>query len=216
MYLKMDETSGTSIEDATLRGHTATAAGASVGNPGVFGNCRDLAGSGQISLPGDSSDFDSAAYSVALWLRKTAENSERGLMCHEGGFGGFGWRLATSISVPGILSIVHNGVAEHASPSPVDLSSSWHRVFVTFSGSTSKMYVDGALISSMNMAARITAVGTGELMRIGCLSPISFFQFGFLPGQVDEIGYWNVEVSASDVTADWNGGAGLLFENFGH
>ncbi len=215
MYLKMNEASGSSIADATGNGHVATADGASVSNLGILGNCRDLAGSGKITIPGDFSDFSSEAYSVALWVRMNPDGSERGLICHEGGFAAYGWRIAYSISVQGILSLVHNGVGEHDSPEAVDLTGSWHRIFVTYAASSSKLYVDGTLLSTATLGPRISAVGAGELINIGCLSPISFFQFGYFPGLIDEVGYWNQEVSESDVIADWNDGSGLAFEDFG-
>lgn len=87
----------------------------------------------------------------------------------------------------------------------------WKHVIFTRTGTTQAIYVDGSSVSlaanttqSGNIAYSTDALWFGQ--RNGGLR---------LNGRLDEIGIWNVALSASEVSELYNGGAGLSYDDFG-
>lgn len=87
----------------------------------------------------------------------------------------------------------------------------WKHVIYTRTGTTQAIYVDG---TSVSLASNVTQSGdiaysTDALwfgQRNGGLR---------LNGKLDEIGIWNVALSAAEVAELYNGGAGLEYDDFG-
>ena len=87
---------------------------------------------------------------------------------------------------------------------------SWHHlVVVSDQGSTLKIYYDGTERSSIANGG--TGDGTTGEFKIGALLNGASY-VNEMDGVIDEVGFWSRALSASDVTALYNSGAGLPYE----
>lgn len=85
----------------------------------------------------------------------------------------------------------------------------WHHACGTYDGGTSvKLYIDGVLVNS----ASLTMNWLNSNIRIGYLDNNDGMDDDqSFTGDIDEVGYWQRELTASEVTALYNAGAGLTY-----
>lgn len=84
------------------------------------------------------------------------------------------------------------------------LPDQWHHLVVSVSGNTMSFYDNGALADTVMLSG---TRATPNEVRLGCN------QAGFAwAGLLDEIGFWNRALSATEVTQLYNAGNGLAFE----
>ncbi len=206
-YYKLDETSGTTASDATGGGND----GAWQGTLGSQWGAGKINGGGSfngsdnyIQLPIGSINAISPRLSVQLWFKYT-DSTEDLLIVNSNAansaywfiesFGGFG---ITAASDGGILNF-GSGFNDGA----------WHHLIVVWDGSTITGYVDGVVGGSV--AGGFTpqaSIGP----TIGGLNPaVSFGGAVAWNGSIDEVGIWDVALTVGEVTALYNGGAGLAY-----
>ena len=103
------------------------------------------------------------------------------------------------------------GAAEVRFTTPV--AQTIYHVVATKNDSTLTLYIDGARIGNTSVAG-----AQGDL-----INPNSDFRFGgggagtrkYLQGIVDEIGFWNRSLSASEISDLYNGGSGITWQPMG-
>lgn len=86
-------------------------------------------------------------------------------------------------------------------------TSTWYHVVFTYDGGTSvKLYWNGSLISTQSLSGALNTTGT--TLRFGAAVNGGGTMNG---GTVDEVGIWNRELSAAEVTLLYNGGNGVTY-----
>jgi hypothetical protein len=88
----------------------------------------------------------------------------------------------------------------------IPTSGIWHHFCTTFNGSLANLYWDGQLVASSNYSASIEEPDTNQF----ALGNYPAFPV-LLDGKIDEVGVWNRALSANDVLALYNNGAGLTY-----
>jgi hypothetical protein len=216
-YWKLDESSGNAA-DATGNGYTMTNSNVTY-SAGKINNGADFnSTSDRLSNTNAVFDFQrNVAFSVQFWVNLTALGSNQFLVSNQEGTSTFiGWCLYHSSSGKINFDMYQNlsGPIALAVATPTSAISAGSYAHVVFTKSTAttvsgvKIYVNGTsqslttgldtLTSNITYAADLN-FGT----RTGASSNMN--------GQLDEIGIWDVELTGSEVTELYNGGAGLAY-----
>jgi len=151
--------------------------------------------------------FESETYSTSVAIYLTATGSDRAIIGNykSGGSTAGGWRmLLTTGNTPYIAHQNAGGITNVFATTALSLNT-WHIVTATFTGTTSKIYVDSVLEgtnASMNIP-KLTGVNSLEI------GTTNFHAASFFVGRLDMIGIWDVELNQSNVDELYGDGAGL-------
>jgi hypothetical protein len=208
-YWKLDESSGDAADavgSLTLTNNNSVAFATSTGK---INNGVSLDSSSSQYFSGTLASSATANLTVALWVYIPV-SSMHGAFFHNGSHvpGGDGYTLGvgdTTFDDPGnhLILLLDNVAWINSGAS---IGTGWHHVAITRGASTWKFYVDG------------TAVGTTST--ISPSTPTADFALGrdTSPGgtrypnaYLDEVGFWARELSASEVSQLYNGGAGVQY-----
>jgi alpha-D-xyloside xylohydrolase len=208
--LMFNETSGTTVGDASGQGNNATLVNGPTRVAGKGGNAIQLDGTSQYaSLPsGVVSSLTTASFaawvnlsSTPQWSRVfdlgTGTTSYLFLTAKAGGSNAVRFAITTS---GGTGEQVINGSA----PLP---TGGWVHVAVTLNGSTGILYVNGSEVGrNSGMTLNPSSLGSTTQNWIGR----SQFSDPYLPGLVDDFRIYNGTLSASEVAALYAGTASAL------
>jgi hypothetical protein len=199
-WWKMDEGEGTSVYDWSGNGNTGTMQNMDPPNDwvtGKYNKALDFDGSDDyISVPSSPAYNIGNDFTISSWF-KTTTAGERPIWSNRDGVGYLYYGV-----VSGKGFIYYNG----ASPAGISTNKSindniWHNFVFVRSGTTSYLYVDGALDSSPTQTGYTAANGTA---RIGhdVANGTEYF-----PGQIDDVRIYNYALTAEQVRQVANDGA---------
>lgn len=214
-YYKLDETSGTTATDTT-GAVNGTSTNVTVNQTGKINKAYLFknASNGYISL-GDNYRFQSEdAFSLTAWIYPTANRGSGGGAGYgriydtrptNGGSNGFYW----SINPNNGFTTTAYGVEDYSTPNNIILNNQWSFVVYTRnSNGLIKMYVNNVEVGSVT---RATIGSSGTVAYIGRAPDNTTLNFD---GLIDEFGIWNRVLTADEITALYNSGAGLSYDNF--
>lgn len=197
-YWKLDEASGNasdSIGSNTLTNTSTTFAAGLINNGAIFN-----ASSSKLVM---GSTAFSSSYSYSFWLYRNSGGSYYGLISKDDG----STRLLSILSnnsgnIEGTVWLSTGS----QSITPFAISNSvWNHITITVdSGVAIKVYLNGNLIQTI-------AISFGALTTsFGTWFGADQFSGGrwFLDGKMDEIGLWNVAITADEVSKIYNAGRG--------
>ena len=188
-YYKLDNTVLDSVNtnDLTLVNGTTYATG-KVNNGLTFDGVNDY-----VSIPTSLFDF-TGDFTINMWVNFPS-NGVYGLW--QNASGGNGWMyLATNV----IRYIGPSDLSQLLSTT-VFTTNTWYMVTITRKLSTrTRMYINGALESSDTITANFASNTTNR-----CLGRVN--NAYVLNGKMDEVSFFNVEKTASDITAIYNAGS---------
>ena len=162
----------------------------------------------------DTSDTGADAFSISAWY-KTSNSGTQMIVTKWSNVSptnGFGLFLQGSSQMRFFMgSFVGNAYLNVTSNTTSSFTDgNWHHVVLTYDGSRAssgiKIYVDTSLIT-LNTLRDVTPVGVNNIQEfmIGVRGEASNNAFPF-DGNIDEVSYFNSELSASDVTSIYNSG----------
>lgn len=211
-YWTMDETSGTRADSAGSNDLTDN--NTVVYRTGVLGNAADFttANSEYLSIVDASTnvDFEHSAWTFGYWIYHDsyAGDSPFAKSYNPSAYTGFGCAYNTNwiqcfsyFTASQDLNFTSTTVADGA----------WaHYVFVK-TGSSMLLYKNGALSQTLSLSGS-TLTGNTKPLVLGA-SYWTTVQ-GYLDGAMDEVFYLDAAASSTDITAIYNSGAGLAFEDW--
>ncbi|WP_084285447.1 LamG-like jellyroll fold domain-containing protein [Solirubrobacter soli] len=195
-----DETSGSSVIDATGKGHTGTITGATRTTTGKTGGALSFNGtSNSVSVP-DANDLDlTTGMTLEAWVNPTNNTGWRTAVMKEK-TGDLTYALyAGGSTTP--LSTITTSAGYGEAPGPAGSApavNTWTHLAGTYDGTTLKLYKNGALISSKAVTGSINA-GTGPLKIGGNAIWGEWFA-----GQIDDVRVYNTALTAAQITTDMN------------
>jgi hypothetical protein len=208
-YWKLDEASG-NASDATGNGNTLTNNGGASYSTGKINNgLGTLNGSSQNLQMGSPVSSAVANVSMGGWVYLSS-SSMKGAFAHNGSAAGNGDGYAIGVGNGAMnsngnhLMVYFDGVA--GNDTGVSIGTGWHHIFITRGSTTWHMYIDGVDIG-------VTYSTTPN-------TPTSNFTLGFdaandtgsyFGGMLDEWGFWTRELTPTEVSQLYNGGAGLAY-----
>ncbi|MGH7186131.1 MAG: LamG domain-containing protein [Pseudomonadota bacterium] len=206
-YWKLDEASGTRV-DATGRGNDlATVVGSPGSAAGKVGNAVDTSSGNYLEGPvgGDLSPGN-ADFTIAAWLWFDALSGE-GDIVNKWQSGNFEYSLATDGS-NNLKFFVSDGSFPSVTATTFGAvsTSTWYFVVAWHDsvGDAIKIVVNDGTVET---TAHAGGVNTGS-------APFSVGRAPFgspHDGRVDEVGFWTRLLTAGEITALYNGGAGLAY-----
>ena len=210
-YYTLDEASGDAI-DQTSSEFDGSVTGASYGETGKIEDCYGFTtGSSTYVDLGDNltssnvksiSAWFKTSYSGSNWLRMVARDN------------GTVNNMEYRIIVKATTGYLETGFGAHESGAyavyETDVrDGNWHHVVAVRDGSVTRIYVDGSLRDSITYAGTDTTssntyIGAGN----NGLTTTTF------DGYIDEVGFWDRVLDSDDVSALYNSGDGLAYDNF--
>jgi hypothetical protein len=192
-----DETSGTTANDSSGNGNNATLSGGTTWVAGQAGNAVNLNGSNAYaSVPaGIVSSLND--FTISTWVKITALSDWSRIFDFGTGTsnymfltpraGGSGLRFAITTSGNG---------SEQQLNAPALPTGVWKHVAVTLTGTTGRLYVDGAVVATnTSMTLKPSSLGSTNLNYIGR----SQFSDPYLNGQVDQFKIYSRALSAVEI-----------------
>ncbi|MBL7813671.1 MAG: fibronectin type III domain-containing protein [Saprospiraceae bacterium] len=198
MHLKFNETSGVVASDASGNNNIGSLTNSASFVAGKNGNAISLNGSNQYVVVNNSASLNpTTAITLSAWINATDLSGNRVIFQkrhYDPAFelAVYGGQLVFNLSGPG-------GITTNA-PSV----GAWNLVTATYDGVNKKLYINGTLVATV---AGTGAIGTNpESVFIGTRGSWE----NFFNGRIDDARIYNRALSATDVSALYNNGAGVL------
>lgn len=208
-YWKFDENTGTTVGDS-IGANTGTWQG-TLGSQWTTGIINS--GGNFVSASSNRVQVSSAKIlasltnsSISLWIKTST--TAKALYCERGASGNDIWKVEidsnhirfTHRDDAGTLNQFNGGITV--------TDGNWHHIVLTKSGTTINSYVDGVLdITNQTLTGNNTMTDT-IIVRIGGDAQDATQYYN---GILDEIGLWNVVLTAAQVTTLYNAGAALAY-----
>lgn len=202
----MDETSGSSVSDATGHGYTGTLTSITVNQPGVDGASYYNGGSGVVHLNagtnGLASAFDTRSGTFACWAKvndasvwSTAGNRA---LCR------FGWNTSSNYiivrkSSTNQLEWLYNGASGLRQITSPQTSTAWLHIAFTWSNIATIAYVNGSAVGSAGAAdASATALSTDYA---ALMSQAAFAASAAWYGWMDTAALWTRPLTSGEIAS---------------
>jgi chitodextrinase len=192
-----DEGAGNSSADATGLGHTLTVGGATWTTSGKTGGALNYNGTSARSTVADANDLDlTTGMTLMAWVYPTAVPSGWRTVLHKETDRYYLFAGANGAGPTGGGTFASGNV--NVSAASTLAASTWTHLATTYDGSTVRMYVGGALVSS---AAATGSIGASA-------SPLSLggtAAYGeYFNGRIDDVRVYNRALSATEIQTDMN------------
>jgi hypothetical protein len=197
-----DEPSGSTVTDATGKGHTGSITGAARTTTGKTGGALSFNGSSNsVSVP-DANDLDlTTGMTLEAWVNPTSNTGWRTAVMKERS-GDLSYALYSGGSTTPLATITNNGQTGYGEAGNVagsaPATNTWTHLAGTYDGTTLKLYKNGTLIASQVRAGSI-AVGTGPVKIGGNAAWGEWFA-----GQIDDVRIYNTALTAAQIATDMN------------
>jgi hypothetical protein len=199
-YWKMDEETGPIVFD-TFGGQDGMVR-CPINVTGKIGNGIELTSTSDIIDFGTSMPRDNV-YSVNFWLKVDNWITQHNLIVYAS-MGYRGWQV---LSEDNTLRLKHYDGASGSTDIDYPLSGittgCWHMISYSITPTNRRMYLDGFLVAEQSFSAILDTTQSDAFI-IGA-APTA------LQCQIDEIGYWSRVLSADEISALYNNGAGLEY-----
>ncbi|MBR0867773.1 Ca2+-binding RTX toxin-like protein [Bradyrhizobium diazoefficiens] len=191
-------------DDVSGNGNGLVLIGDATFDQGLFGQGLSLDGNG-LAQEVDANPtfaFESGDFTVQIWAEFNFFSGEQTLIEKFTGAGGPGWTFTMPVnlqfySYPG--PVLNGGGA----PS----TGTWHEFIIERAGSEFNMFYDGSLVATYGPYSGDLPVSSNPLL-IGARTDGDGGQGFRLNGTVDDVAIWGRALSASEIAALWNDGAG--------
>jgi trimeric autotransporter adhesin len=202
----LNETSGTSLNDASGNGNNLTTHGnMTLGGTGKFGNSIAFdGGNGTYANAPDTTSLRASRVTVSLWAKGLGQSTFRYLVAKEYDNQGPSYGLYTG-GASGLKFIAYDGGTFATSPDAGTgvWDNRWHHFVGTYDGGSVRLYVDGAQVGGGTAFSSTIAYNASDIT-LG-----SYRTTGPLPftGSLDEVGVWNRALSAAEILELYRRGA---------
>lgn len=197
LWYKFDETSGNIASDSSGSNKNGTLFGGAGWTAGQLSNAVNLNGSVQyITLPtGVVSGLND--FTIATWVNVSPLAPWARIFDFGTGTSANMFLIPTNGSAMRYAITVSGGGAEQRIDGP-PLSPGWHHVAVTLSGTSGRLYVDGAQIAvNSSMTLKPSSLGNTNLNFIGK----SQYSDPTLTGKIDDFRIYNRALSAAEISS---------------
>ncbi len=177
-------------------------------------------GLSEASLPDDNS-FDwsaDASFSIEFWMNKSsscpAQNSDNNnvIIGRDDASTQLHWWAGVSCESPGKINftlIANNGIGQIIESKRGVIDGQWHHIAIIRDGSlaTTSIYIDGTRDSTLSFTYTADFVSVVPI-NIGWLNLSGKYHYS---GSLDELALYNRAISATEITAHYNSGAGMTY-----
>jgi hypothetical protein len=199
-FWRLNEAVGaTTVADLSGNGFTGTKNGTvtfgqATPQPDNAGGALFDGSTGSISVADAAGLHVGDVGSVECWLKRTSVGLASARVIVEGGANA----LELTIETDDKIKIAKNGVGQIVKSTTAIADTNWHHVVYTKNGATSKIYLDG-----------LDVTGTVTNQTLANVNGLVFASSGaasFLPATLEGVAYYNVALSAAQVTKHYLSG----------
>jgi Concanavalin A-like lectin/glucanases superfamily len=192
-----DEGTGTTVEDVTGDGHTATIEGARWTTHGRYGGGMEFEASKKdvLKIPASPELDFGEEFTLEAWVRPSGADNHSAPLIDKQEAGALGYFLYEGGSVSDRPYGAASEEQEFIHADEPLAANAWSHVAMTFTGNRTWLYVDGELVD--NGAAEPTITSEGEL-EIGGSSDTS----DWFDGRIDEVRIFNRGLDEAEVAGD--------------
>ena len=203
-YYKLDESANPVVD--SVGNINATASGTA---PTVFGIINgaqvfERVNNDIITADSNLGIIGTASRSISVWVNKSADGTTQRIA----GYGGacaevelFGMFFGAG----NLIEVGHYGGEDWATGTTVTADLTWHHIVLTYDGTNDYVFLDGAYIDSKS----VTISTTDGAFTIGGLS--TCLSGNRMDGSIDELGIWSRNLSGTEVSDLYNGGAAITW-----
>jgi hypothetical protein len=205
-YWGLDGDNSAKVDPSHVVTLQTTGSGSAAFVPGKFGQGIDLKNSvgnqAYVVIGGNENDFDFAGGSMSFSFWYTTRSLYAQYQCLLGKGENAAWRVARVTTSNTNIKLSVSGASGNGQIDKQD--GSWHHLVGMYDATSgTKLYVDGSLVGSTTAAYTLINVPTA--MQIGGNPQAAGRAWD---GTIDDIAVWNRALTADEVAAIWNGGAG--------
>jgi hypothetical protein len=195
-----DAGSGTTVADASGKGHTGTISGPTWSSAGRFGGALSFDGVNDWVTIADQNDLDlTNGMTLEAWVRPTTVSGAWRTVIFKEVSGSVVYSLyAHNGSSAPASEIVTGGSFRNAAGTSTLALNTWTHLAATYNGAQLLLYVNGTLVRTVAVTGNMAA-STGVL-RLGGNNIWS----EWFAGLIDEVRIYNRALSAAEVQADMN------------
>lgn len=201
VYLKLDETSGTTAADGSGNGRDFSISSATLNQTGLVldgGKSYDFNGSSSQVTLADAAWQRPAAFTVEVWFN--ADDVSFKALAGKDVPGG-GWAFYVS---SGQLNFFVPGLGSHAGSTTVSTGGTHHAV-ITYDSTVAKLYLDGVLDGTYSFTVNQNP-GADLMVGVSTGSNGGGSRFFFWDGRLDNFAYYGSALSGTRVAAHYSAG----------
>jgi len=201
-YYRFEEESGTTLTDSRDSQDGTLSNGWTLNQTAIVGKGWLAGGEFVTPLLSVPTSGYTSNFSIAFWMRKEAggdADSQRLIQ----GVNGNGFTMVAEEAANNSFSIYGGDGSIWYSPF-VAQQDVWYYVVYVHNGTTDLLYINGTLNSTFDTARSITDTS----FYLGSRGSPTYRTYA---GMLDELGFWNRTLSASEVSELFNSGAGLAY-----
>lgn len=202
-YLKLDETSGTTADDAVGSDDHTYQSSPTLGAAGLVSDANTavtLNGSSQyISQASPSANLNLGdKFTVELWLKRGRSGQQEDLWGRN-----YGGGQIVRFTSDDKITLRKSGVANIVQATATITDTATHHVVVTKNGSTVKIYIDGS-----DVTGTVTNQTFGSVSGASVIGRDAAGSSGYFQGTLDEVAFYkNVELTSTQVASHYELGA---------
>ncbi|MBP9758377.1 prepilin-type N-terminal cleavage/methylation domain-containing protein [Candidatus Dojkabacteria bacterium] len=215
-HWKFDEGSGTSASDSSVYNNIGTLTNSPSWVQGKSDNGLNFPGgngpsAAHVAVANSTSLDINSAFSLSAWVYPTAYPSgcgtaPRGAIISKGGVDtGIGyefmWNGKSGDGYP--LEFWSRSGAYHQLANPFTTFNQWYHIAGVQSDTVSKIYINGALASTVASGGNPDASSSGYTLNIGRREPVNNYDCGFT-GNIDEVKIYNYARTSAQILEDMN------------
>jgi N,N-dimethylformamidase beta subunit-like, C-terminal/Concanavalin A-like lectin/glucanases superfamily/Bacterial Ig domain/Bacterial Ig-like domain len=194
-----EETTGTSVTDASSTGNTGTITGATRSTSGRFGRALSFTANSQYVTIPDANSLDlTTAFTLEAWVQPTNVSGWRTVLLKEQpGDLVYGLYSSTDNNRPSAVAFT-GGVGRELKGPATLTNNAWAHLATTWDGATLRLYVNGTQVSTMALTGTMP-VSTGPLKIGGNAVWPEWYR-----GLIDEVRVYRRALTAAEVAGDMN------------
>lgn len=196
-WYKFDETSGTVAIDSKGFDHNGAINGVTIDQPGILGRAYDFDGANTDYIATNQKFGNGrTTFSISAWVypQNPAENDAIAFSRSTNVTG-------LSMGPSGILRSYINGTVCDSAGGKI-VSNRWNHVVMVYDGNSIMTYSDSNLVAQ---CAKTGAIALTANFEVGRDTGSATFNFD---GLIDEVSFWDTNLSRSDINILYNKGAG--------
>jgi hypothetical protein len=205
---------GESNANDSLLNYNGTAQGGLTYSAGKSGNAFTFNGTTAfVSLPSGSLSSLGTSFSFSLWVNPTTISGIAAMIntyTSTGGNKGFYTRYTSGGAVETFaFNSAGTAIINGAGGTTIS-SGSWQMITITLDGANIRTYKNGVLQNTTSYSG-VIAFDTTTYPSIGCLHYASLTYAYFVNGKIDEVNFWNRQLTSTEVTELYNAGTGKFY-----
>jgi hypothetical protein len=194
-----DEGSGTTVGDASGKGNVGTINGADWAEQGKFGHALSFNGTNALVVVNFAQSLNlSAAMTEEAWVYPTATQSSWSTILHRETDAYYLHASSPAGPMYPAGGGIFNGTEQYSAATNGIPLNTWTHLATTYDGTTLKIYVNGAMVSTKSVSGVIQT--NSNPLRIGGNVPYGqYFQ-----GMIDEVRVYNRALPQSEIQSNMN------------